>query len=360
MVGKINMTPTHDLVVLGAGPAGSLTALVAARAGLSVVVIDKSTFPRPKICGDCVNPRSWALWRRLGLEEGFSRLPHHRIKSLRLSHDFRDPVEFPMKDDGEEERAVSREILDQWLKDEARIAGVEYQTGTVPLSLGPDQTLTCDRGQFRGRILVGADGRNSWLARAAGLNRPGRRCRRIAWQTSLPGSVAGDAVHMSFFKEGYFGLARNNAATANLCMVLREGSETTAQEVAERYFPGCGPREWRSTNPINRAPSIAAEKNILLVGDAARVVEPFTGEGIYLALSSGELAGKMAVEAIQKGDDASLAMSYRKAHAKLYQNLSWQNPLTRWLGSHPEAGCRALKWLRLCPPATRMLCRPFL
>jgi menaquinone-9 beta-reductase len=354
------MNPTHDLVVLGAGPAGSLTALVAARAGLSVVVIDKSTFPRPKICGDCINPRSWALWHRLGLEEEFSRLPHHRLTHLRLSHDFQDPVEFQIDQEGGEERAVSREVLDQWLKEEAQIAGVDFQTGTVPLSLGSDQTLTCDRGQYRGRVLVGADGRNSWIARAAGLNRPGRRCRRIAWQTSLPGLVAGDAVHMSFFKEGYFGLARNNAATANLCMVLREGSETTAQEVAERYFPGCGPREWRSTNPITRAPSIAAEKNILLVGDAARVVEPFTGEGIYLALSSGELAGKMAVESIQKGDDSSLAMNYRKAHTKLYQNLSWQNHLTRWLGSHPEAGCRALKWLRKCPAATRLLCRPFL
>jgi len=354
------MIETHDVLILGGGPAGSVAARVAAQAGLSVAVIEKSTFPRPKICGDCINPRAWLIWRRLCLEEAFSRLPHHSPTHLRLSHDFQQPLEFPLRESDEGQRAVSREILDDWLRQEAEAAGAIFHTGTVPLALEKDQTLVTSRGNFQGRILIGADGRNSWLARAAGLGRPGRRCRRIAWQTSLPGRFAGNAVHMTFFPEGYFGLARNCGDTANLCMVLKEGSETTAQQVAERYFPGCGPLQWRSTNPISRPNARPASGNILLAGDAARVVEPFTGEGIFLALASGELAGTLAAEAIQTNALNKLAVRYSQSHRRLYEHLSWQNHLTQWLGAHPTVGRLAVAFLHRIPEAAKAICRPFL
>jgi len=354
------MTSTHDILILGGGPAGSTAALVAARAGLDVVVLDKSTFPRPKICGDCINPRAWTIWRRLGLEESFSQLPHHRITQLRISRDFRTPLELPMHQEGDEQRAVSREILDHWLKSEAEAAGAVFHTATVPLTLESGQKLITNRGEFQGKVIIGADGRNSWLARAARLNRPGRRCRRIAWQASLPGNVAEDAVHMTFFPEGYFGLARNQADSANLCMVLKEGTETTAQQVAERFFPSCGPLEWRSTTPITRNNARPAEGNILLAGDAARVVEPFTGEGIYLALASGELAGTLAVEAIRNNSLDQLADHYSHSHHRLYERLSWQNRLTRWLGAHPTVGRYAVAFLQPIPEAAKALCHPFL
>lgn len=354
------MTSTHDILILGGGPAGSTAALVAAKAGLDVVVLDKSTFPRPKICGDCINPRSWDIWERLGLGESFSRLPHHKPTHIGLSHDFHRPLEFPFHGAGGGQRAVSREVLDNWLKEEAVAAGAVFHTGTLPLSFLPDHTLSTNKGDFKGRALIGADGRNSWLARAAGLNRPGRRCRRIAWQTSLPAHFSGPGVHMTFFPEGYFGLARNGADKANLCMVLKEGSETTAQQVAERYFPGCGPLVWRSTSPITRPDARPAAGNILLAGDAARVVEPFTGEGIYLALASGELAGTLAVDALRNNSLDQLADRYSHSHRRLYERLSWQNRLTRWLGAHPTVGRYAVAFLHRIPEAAKALCRPFL
>lgn len=354
------MSATHDVVILGAGPAGSMAALIAARAGFAVAVIDKSTFPRPKICGDCINPRTWDIWNRLGLEESFSRLPHNRLTQLRLSRDFQTPLEFPIAKKAGEQRAVSREVLDHWLKAEAEAAGAVFHCGTVPLSLDEGTLLQTSAGAFRGKVMIGADGRNSWLARVGGLSRTGPRCRRVAWQTSLPGAVAGDAVHMSFFPEGYFGLARNGTGQANLCMVLKEGSETTAQKVVERYFPGCGPLSWRSTTPIARAQARPASGNILLVGDAARVVEPFTGEGIYLALRTGELAGTLAAEALQTDSLDSLPDRYSQSHARIYRQLSWQNRLTRWLGAHPRVGRWAVPWLHRYPEATKSLCRPFL
>lgn len=354
------MSSNHDILILGAGPAGSMAALVAARSGLSVAVIDKAIFPRPKICGDCLNPRIWPIWRRWGLENSFSRLPHHRITQLRISRDFQTPLEFPMHEVGDDQRAVSREVLDDWLKSEAEAAGAVFHTATVPLSLGPTNILVTNRGTFQGKVLIGADGRNSWLARAAGLNRRGRRCRRIAWQAALPGKVADDAVHMTFFPEGYFGLAHNHGNSANLCMVLKEGSETTAQEVAERFFPSCGPLTWRSTTPITRDNARPAVGTLLLAGDAARVVEPFTGEGIFLALATGELAGTLAAEAIRQQTLGSLAGRYTRLHRELYAHLTWQNRLTRWLGSHPSLGRLAVACLHRIPGVARTICRPFL
>lgn len=354
------MSSTHDILILGAGPAGSMAALVAARSGLSVAVIDKASFPRPKICGDCLNPRTWTIWRRWGLENSFSQLPHHRITRLRISRDFQTPLEFPMHQEGDEQRAVSREVLDHWLKGEAEAAGAVFHTATVPLSLESRNTLVTNRGTFQGNVLIGADGRNSWLARAARLNHPGRRCRRIAWQAALPGEVADDAVHMTFFPEGYFGLARNRGDSANLCMVLKEGSQTTAQKVAKRFFPACGPIAWRSTTPITRNNAQPAAGTLLLAGDAARVVEPFTGEGIFLALASGELAGTLATEAIQHQTLDSLAGKYTRHHRQLYAHLTWQNRLTRWLGSHPSLGRLAVACLHRIPGVARAICRPFL
>ncbi|MDX6767532.1 MAG: FAD-dependent monooxygenase [Candidatus Methylacidiphilales bacterium] len=352
----------HDLLILGAGPAGSMAALVAARAGLSVAVIDKARFPRPKICGDCLHPSVWDIFRRQGLDTSFSLLPHQPLTRLRLSSDFNNPLEFVRSAHPDGQRAVSRENLDHWLMKEAQQAGASYFTETTPLSLSLEKngTLLTDRGEFRGKVLVGADGRNSWLARVSGLSRPNPRCPRVAWQTSLDCPGADDAVHMTFFPEGYFGLARNGTGPANLCMVLRTDSGVHPSEIAARYFPGSGDLDWHSVHPIARAPARPSSGNILLVGDAARVVEPFTGEGIALALASGELAGKLSAQAVHHQTIDRLSLEYQAAHLALYRGLSWQNALTRWLGIHPSWGCRTVRWLGQRPGLARRICQPFL
>lgn len=339
------MTRPHDAVILGAGPSGTMAARVLARAGLDVVVLDKARFPRPKVCGDCLHPRTWDLWERNGLAEGFDRLEHHPIRQLQLSADFRDPLTLDLPTEGRGERAVSRERLDHWLLDEAVAAGARFIPDCVPHQLLPGPVLTTSQGRFPARVLIAADGRNSWLAKTAGLSTPRRRCPRIAWQATLPARFASDAVRMTFFPEGYFGLAKFNSREANLCMVLKSGTGATPDAIAARFFPGCGPLEWRSSSPITRDPYTPARNTLLLAGDAARVVEPFTGEGIALALASGELAGRLAAQALRDGNLENLAGTYTREHRRLYRSLSWQNRLTRWLGEHPASGrwaCRAL------------------
>jgi flavin-dependent dehydrogenase len=348
------MPTHHDVVILGAGPAGALAAVALARAGIDVALLDKSEFPRPKVCGDCLHPRTWEIWERQGLSDSFAELDHHPIRSLQLSADFHHPLTMDLPHRHGGERAVHREILDAWLLARARGLGVHIQTRCVPYELKPNNILITNQGIIQAKVILGADGRNSWLAHNAGLSRRRRRCPRVAWQTALPASWTSESVHMTFFQEGYFGIARTNALQANLCMVLKSDSAVTPQEIAERYFPGCGPLSWRSTSPITRNAYIPARGSVLLAGDAARVVEPFTGEGIALALASGELAAAHIARAFHHRKLDGLAAAYRTDHRRLYHSLSWQNRLTRWLGEHPGWGRAATRALSHSPSFTRL------
>ena len=343
------MPTHHDVVILGAGPAGSMAALVLARAGFDVLLIDKAEFPRPKVCGDCIHPRAWEIWDRHGLSDLFRALEHVPIHHIQISADFTDPVTVEVAPSRGEERVVAREVLDAWLLAEAERAGAWIHTCCVPYELRSQTILVTNHGIHQARILIGADGRNSWLAHQAGLSRPRSRCPRIAWQTTLPAHRAQAAVHMSFFPEGYLGLAPFNPHQANLCMVLKHDRGTPPQAIAERFFPGCGPLPWRSSAPITRPAHRPALGRVLLAGDAARVVEPYTGEGIALALASGELAADCAIRGLHNGSLDQVAADYTTRHQALYRNLSWQNRLTKWLGTHPAWGARASRLLARYP-----------
>lgn len=159
----------YDVVVVGAGPAGSVAALTLARAGNRVALLDRATFPRAKICGNCINPRAWKVWDKLGLTDSFEKLPHAEIAGLNIECEgklvhretFRPPVRGP--------RAVSREVLDDWLRREGEAAGVEFFPATTVTGIGQDGTVQTSTGEFGSRLIIGADGRNSVVARHSGL-----------------------------------------------------------------------------------------------------------------------------------------------------------------------------------------------
>ena len=340
--------PSHDVVIAGAAPAGSIAALVLARAGKRVALLDRTAFPRPKICGNCINPTAWETWRKLGLTDGYLALPHQEITGFDIysegrelhRHDFPSPRHAP--------RVVARDVLDDWLRREAENAGAEFFPGTtvtgIDAKLG---TLQTTRGEFRGELILGADGRNSLVARQAGLMPPPRRCHRVAWQTSIPAPThLGDRVQMHVFEEGYFGFCRYNATHAVISMVLDARRTQDPLLLARRFLPHLEQQEWLRMNPITRAPARTGTGRVWLVGDAARVVEPFTGEGITFALATGMLAAESTLAC---RDQTDALARYTREHRRLYRRRAWVNALVRWTLTTPSHVVRLTRKMERLP-----------
>ncbi len=106
---------------------------------------------------------------------------------------------------------------------------------------------------------------------------------------------------------------------------------------------------WRTITPLRRDPVTPAYPRLFFVGDAARVVEPFTGEGIYYALHSGELAAKAAVQLIGGGDEAEARRTYTASHEQLYRGRLWVNRIARTAVLSPRATSLLLRARLLHP-----------
>ncbi len=345
------MPDRYDMIVVGAGPAGSLFSYLTARAGFKVLLLDKSYFPRQKVCGDCLNAKCWSIWKAAGLEESFRELPHHRVEGFKVSSEYEEPLGVSYAPSQREERAVSRLVLDEWLRLKAIEAGAECLTSVNLRSYENRTELVTSEGTFGGTLIVGADGRNSWIARAAGLDRGRRTCSRIGWQTSIPAAMADDQIHIKFFEEGYFGLVRYSEKEANLCLMLDSNSFNTPQMIADRFFDGLPPLGWKSTFPISRSDNIAGDRNVLLLGDAAKMVEPFTGEGIYMALHSAWDAANLCISHLAEQRPAfHLGPMWRHRHKNLFnRQIFFQNHLSRWLAIKPARGAHAVSIVKRYP-----------
>jgi flavin-dependent dehydrogenase len=342
---------SHDVVIVGAAPAGSLAALVLARAGKRVALLDRAAFPRAKVCGNCINPAAWAIWRRLGLTESFDALPHQDFSGFAIHCEGRTVYESAFHSPRQGPRAVGRDVFDDWLRREAEKAGAEFFPETTVTGLDVTEgVVQTSRGEFSGALVLGADGRNSLVARQSGLMPPPRRCHRVAWQASIPAPLdLDDRVHMHIFEEGYFGFTRYSPTQAVISMVLDARRSQDPLLFARRYLPAFAPTDWLRMNPITRAAARIATGRVWLVGDAARVVEPFTGEGISFALSTGLLAAETALRGFARNDLVSAQAAYARAHARLYRRRAWVNLLVHWTLVTPSRTVRLIRRMERLP-----------
>ena len=349
-----------DVAIVGAGPAGSSCAAFCAASGLRTLILEREKFPREKVCGDCINPACWPVLRRLQVADRVRNLPHGRLERV----DFigiggrRLGIELPTGDDGE--IAIKRSVFDQVLLDRALELGIEVQTATVTAISSPDPRnehweISAGEQKFRAGALVAADGRNSTIARLCGLL-PAATKERIALQTHLPLPAAfGNRVVLEFRPEGYSGQAPVNDADLNLCLVSVPSRMAALRKWAEARFSLPSTYAWRTITPLTRAPIQAGHPALFLVGDAARVVEPFTGEGIYYALASGELAAKAIVLQREGGNPQDVAVAYSAAQAQLYWGRLWINRLARAAVLSPRVASAFLQLACFQPWMLRLL-----
>ena len=333
----------HDVAIVGAGPAGSTCAALCAEAGLKTLVIERANFPREKVCGDCVNPACWPILERLALADRVRALPHSMIQEVEFIGTNGHSVRHRLAPLSRGEIAIKRSVFDHLLLARARELGAEIHEGTTVTALEKGWSIQTTAESFQARALVAADGRNSTVARLLGLL-PSLEKDRIGVQTHFPAPRDfGNRVVMRFLPRGYCGLASVGDGQLNLCLVSTARRIGELKSWAAHEFALPLEQEWRTITPLARAAVPAAHANLLLVGDAARVVEPFTGEGIYYALASGELAARHIIARDLAG--------YAKSHARLYRGRLWINQLAKQAVLHPRIATFALRF----PSALRLL-----
>lgn len=370
------MSPPDDVAIVGAGPAGALAALMLARAGLRVRVFERARLPRPKLCGDTLNPGALAVLAR-HVDVGFLHGVGVPIAGMRLSGPGGVAVEgrYPPPLTG---LAVTREVLDAWLVAAAVSAGATVDDGVLVSGAAFDaggtvsgvcllsrdgRTLT-----HPARVVIAADGRRSRLAFAAGLASQPARPRRWAVGGYFEGiDEVGDCGEMHVRAGHYLGIAPVPGGLANACYVSTrppsgEGWRAPASLIARAVAADrmLAPRFARArlvapvavVGPLAVDARGAGVPGLLLAGDAAGFIDPMTGDGLRLAFTGAELAATVALAQLEgrlTSAEAPRELARRRREALRVKHVV--NRGLRALVGAPRGVAAAASLARLAPGA---------
>jgi flavin-dependent dehydrogenase len=341
-------------VIVGAGPAGSVAAIILARAGVRVRLLDRARFPRHKLCGDSLNPGSLAVLRRLGLEGAAAG---HPISGMLVTGEA--GVRVVGRYETADGRTVPRRDFDHRLVVAAAEAGARVEEGALVERALVDTAgavrvrgvVVTSRGRsaaLHARVVIAADGRYSRVARPFGLSRAAAHPRRWAVGAYFSGVAGMSAFGEMHVRQGcYIGVAPLPGGLTNACLVtgnragLRDAGSQLLSALRSDWlladrFAGATP----VTPPVTLGPlavesSAAGMPGLLLAGDAAGFIDPMTGDGLRFAMCGAELAAAAALRTMESGIDAHgwLARERRGAFASKYRF----NRALRWLVSSPAA-----------------------
>ena len=318
-----------DVLVVGAGPAGSSAAWHLAREGAHVMVLDRAKFPREKPCAEYLSPEASRILSAMGALEACEAAgaAHLAGMVIRASNGARIRGEFAaahgfraFRDRG---LALRRPVLDSILLERARTAGAEVREGEQVISVLRDSRgAVCgarvrggegEERDIRARLVIGADGLRSTIARRIGVARHALGPRRLAFighYRDVEGMTDYGEMHVD--REGYAGFADVGHGLTNVAVVVPRASVrghvsgnpgaflerwiAARPHLAARMAKAERATTVRVTGPFAMHASRAWGRGVALVGDAADFFDPFTGEGIYAALRGGELLAPYALE----------------------------------------------------------------
>ena len=376
-----------DVLVVGAGPAGSALAAGLARAGASVLVVEAAAHPRPKACAEYASPRIVEELARLGLDPAWTDAAV-RLRGMDLhAGGHVTPIRYAgVRGRRRDAWGVDRRSFDALLAQHATESGAQVRERTRAVALATERgrvagvrlrDVASGREEaVRATWTIGADGARSTLSRLLGVDRHVRFPRRlglVAHYAGVPELTDHGEMHVG--GAFYVGLAPTPGGELNVGMALpmngRAGRTTKRYETAIAAIPAVARRlagsrrlsPIRGAAPIGHRVAEVAGPGWLLVGDAAGFVDPFTGEGIHRALRS----ARAATNAILGGGDVGLAYRReRRAAFAAKSVLSWlvqcvlaSPPLMSHavarLEGRPRAALRLGSALGDCQPATMAL-----
>ena len=369
-----------DVAVVGAGSAGSTTALRLARAGFSVALLDAQRFPRFKPCGEFKSPEVLPMLADLGVRDELARAGAREVRGM-LLHGHGRVVHGRFVSIGgahapfDHGWTVRRELFDATLVNSPRSAGVELLeghrvTGLLRTGNGAVEGVQCSRGdgqpyEIRASFVVGADGTRSRVASELGVRRETPWLRKIALVTRYTGVPWGERAEVHLLDRGFFAVAPVEGGDVSPNRVLDvsecERTDLPRDELLERWLqrtPALGERILRGTriDPVNGtgAMAISTTRQVFdgaaLVGDASGYVDPITGEGNFFALKGAEMLSASLATALHRGrtDAAALRPYLARRRRKIAPRAPFSLLLQRGL-RHPVLVAAAFRVLAARP-----------
>lgn len=359
------MRDVYDVIVAGAGPAGSSAAIHLATHGLSVLLVEQKRFPRPKLCGEFISPECQDHFQKLGVARSIVASGPASISETVFYSTRGHEVTVPSSwFGGRMALGLSRAVMDDVLLRRAGEVGVEVVEGASVV--GPRINTDSVHGlkiktgneerEFRARLTIDATGRARILARK--LNHAHKqKPKLIAFKAHFQNTrVAPGACEIYFYKGGYGGLSSIESGESNLCFIISAEQVKRCSSDPDRVM-----REMVMTNPraahtleaaITSSEWLSASwesfgrqspapaQGLLAIGDAAAFIDPFTGSGMLMALESGELAAEVILRHRHDLQAGALAADYTTAYnarfhsrlriCSLLRRAAFRPRLTEW------------------------------
>ena len=338
----------YDVVIVGAGPAGTTAALYAHRLGLKCILLDKAVFPRDKICGDALSGKCVRIMRDLDILDEVGQLEGSEINRITFGSPKNKEFDVHLKGTSNNDNittgfVIPREIFDNYLFEKAdEVTETRQGFSVKDLIIENDhvvgvkgKTKNGNQEELRAPIVMGCDGYNSIVARKLGLYEMDMKHTSVAIRCYYEG-VKGltDQIELHYVKEvnpGYLWLFPAGDGRANIGIGLSKSDakkeNRTLRQVLDEitqtdYFKDRFADAKRLERPVgwNLPLGSLHRKNhgngYMLLGDAAGLIDPFTGEGIGNAMVSAKYAMEIAEKSKESGDYSKIAFSE-------YDQLLW-------------------------------------
>ncbi len=336
-------TRKFDVIIAGAGPAGTSAAIHLARHDLRVLLVEQKKFPRPKLCGEFISPECQKHFANLGVGEAIATSAPAALNETIFYSTRGHHVTVPSSwFGGTAALGLSRAAMDDVLLRRAQACGVNVIEGATinePVLEGKNVCgVKLKETEYFAPLTIDATGRARILTKKLNVAEPKSRSALIAFKAHLRNTrVAQNTCEIYFYPDGYGGLSTIEGEISNLCFIIsadqvkrhHSNPDVIAREVVMKnrraaYTLGNAQleSEWlsaswdrfgrRQPNPAN---------GMLAIGDAAAFIDPFTGSGMLMAFESGELVADVIVRHRDKlSDIESIGAAYADAYVRKYDS----------------------------------------
>lgn len=336
------MNFSADVIIAGAGPAGSTAAYYLSRKGVRVLILEKEFFPRYKSCGGGLTYKTTRM-----LPYDISTVIEREVKKLTFSSKYKE--EFTKSSDNVLITTVMRDRFDAFLLERAINEGTEIKYGvkvTSVINEGSYARVHSNRGDYTAKLMIGADGANSITARMEGLTMRNMYMGfAIEYELEVSPAIMdkhSGTIHLDWgtLPTGYAWIFPKKDHIS-----VGVGCHQSLAPHLKKYYSkfiankGIGPARVISVKghplPSGNMENIISSGSVLLAGDAAGLVDPLTGEGLYYAISSGRIAAECSFEYLN-GNRHDLSGYPQAVNKELIPELTAAKSLLYYFNAYPS------------------------